>query len=179
MKWYLFLLISFCAAGYTYAQEEIISDSIRVIHRSVDPGLSGVEKPLIIDEPFSMDEVNLIDKSMFHQPLLPDYSSNLDFLKQLKSSGITTESHFTSGIVSPFFDFGKVFNQAIYSLNNHFSFGGNSFGAHSIFDRPKINSSIQDMSIKGASMFIQYKVSDKFKIQTRVSITNHPSPWGQ
>jgi hypothetical protein len=36
---------------------------------------------------------------------------------------------------------------------------------------------IQDMSIKGASMILQYKVSDKIKVQTRVSISTGQSPW--
>ena len=56
--------------------------------------------------------------------------------------------------------------------------GGNSFGAQSVFDRPKMNQAIQDMSIKGASMFMQYNVTDHFKVQTRISISNRRStPW--
>jgi hypothetical protein len=70
-----------------------------------------------------------------------------------------------------------VFNQATYQLNDKFSVGGNSFGAQSVFDRPKINSSINEMSTKGASMFMQYKVSKNFKVETRVSVSSHKSPW--
>ncbi len=177
MKRFLFILISSCAVINTYAQEEIFSDSIPAIHRAVDGPMPEIKIPSNFNDSFSTDEINLIDRSMFLQPLLPDYSGNLDFLKHINTPGLTTNSVFTTGIISPFLTYGNVFNQAIYKATNRFSFGGNSFGAQSIFDQPKLNTSIQDMSIKGASMFIQYKVSDKFKIQTRVSITNHSSPF--
>jgi len=78
---------------------------------------------------------------------------------------------------SPFFTSGKIFNQAIYRVNDRFSFGGNSFGTQSVFDQPALNPAIQIMSTKGASMFLQYKVSKNFKIETRVSVSNHDSPW--
>lgn len=78
---------------------------------------------------------------------------------------------------SPFFSSGKIFNQATYRVNNRFSFGGNSFGAQSVFDQPALNPAIQNMSTKGASMFMQYKVSKNFKIETRVSVSNHNSLW--
>jgi hypothetical protein len=37
---------------------------------------------------------------------------------------------------------------------------------------------MNDFSVKGASMFMQYKVSDKFKVQTRISISNGHAPPG-
>ena len=61
--------------------------------------------------------------------------------------------------------------------SDKFSFGGNSFGAQSVFDKPRMNSSINDMCTKGASMFMQYKVSKNIKVETRVSVSSHQSPW--
>jgi hypothetical protein len=160
------------------AQEEIIFDSIPKIQIEDKTKVLNIEKPLRFENSFSMDEIDLFDEVLFNQPLLPDYSKNLDLKKYLNFSKSSTGSFSTAGyIVSPFYTNGMVFNQATYQLSDKFSVGGNSFGAQSVFDRPKINSSINDMSTKGASMFMQYKVSKNFKVETRVSVSSHKSPW--
>jgi len=174
MKRFIFFLISFCTAVSAYSQEEIILDSITKIQKEVAVRELNLEKPLLLENSFSSGEINSLDKYLFNQSLLPDYNKNLDFKKNLNFSKSTIESFSTNGfIVSPFFINGVVFNQAIYRLSNKFSFGGNSFGAQSVFDIPKINSSINDMSTKGASMFMQYKVSKNIKVETRVSVSGH------
>ena len=178
MKRFIFLLISSCAVLFAYAQEEIVLDTIPKIQDGLRVKELNLEKPLLFENSFSIGEINMIDKSMFNQPLLPDYNKNLDFKKYLNYSKSSTESFSTVGyIVSPFYTNGMVFNQATYRLSDKFSFGGNSFGAQSVFDTPRVNSSINDMSTKGASMFMQYKVSKNFKVETRVSVTSHKSPW--
>jgi len=138
-----------------------------------------MERPLNFDETDFPIEFNLLDASIFKQPLLPDYNKNLDFIKYLKPSKTTGFSNYAEWTsFNPIYPYGHVFNQSSYQVNSRISVGGNSFGARSAFEPPKLNSSIQDMSIKGASMFIQYKVNDSFRIQTRVSISNRPStPW--
>ena len=177
MKRGLFILIFSCAVIYTYAQEKIIFDSIPATHRAFDDRVPEMKIPLDFDDTLSTDKINLIDETGLHFPPLPTYSANLDFLKQLKFQEISTTTRF-SNVISPFLNTGYVFNQAIYKVSNRFSFGGNSFGAQSIFDQPKLNSSIQEMNVKGASLFMQYKVSNAFKIETRVSVTNYRSPFG-
>jgi len=178
MKRFLLLAISSCAMLIASAQEEIVLDSIPKIKNELEVRQLSMEKPLVFDDSFSIDGISLFDHSMFNQPLLPDYTKSLDMKKYLSSSRLTTESYSITGFgLSPFFINGNVYNQASYKLNNRFSFGGNSFGVQSIFDKPRMNSSIQEMSIKGASMFMQYKVSKNFKVETRVSVTNHQSPW--
>jgi hypothetical protein len=117
-------------------------------------------------------DLNLIDKSQFTKPLLPDFTKNLDFKNYHRFSTYTGSSFYTFGL-SPFPVAGVIFNQSVFLLNDRFSFGGTSFGAQSIFDQPKLNQGIQDMSIRGASMFLQYKVSKNFKVEGRVSISNH------
>jgi len=178
MKRFILFLISSCAAVFTYSQEEILLDSIPKIQRDVAVKELYLEKPLLFENEFSIGEINLVDKSMFNQPLLPDYSKNLDLKKYLNLTKFSTESFSTMGyIASPFYTNGMVFNQAIYRLSDKFSFGGNSFGAQSVFDKPRMNPTINDMSTKGASMFMQYKVSKNFKVETRVSVSSHQSPW--
>jgi hypothetical protein len=178
MKRFIIFLISFCAVLFGYAQKEIVLDTIPKIQVGMGVKELNLERPLLFENSFSMGEINLIDKSMFNQPLLPDYSKNLDLKKYLNYSKSSTESFSTvEYIVSPFYSNGIVFNQATYRLSDRVSFGGNSFGAQSVFDAPRINSSINDMSTKGASMFMQYKVSKNFKVETRVSVATHKSPW--
>lgn len=178
MKRFILMIISSCVMLFASAQEEIVLDSIPKIQHENEVWKPAMNKPLLFDESFSLGKANLVRESMFDQPLLPDYRRNLDFKKDLgKFSEPGFSSYSTGFSIHPFFSSVQVFNQSTYRLNDHFSFGGNSFGAQSVFDQPKINQTIQDMSTKGASMFIEYKVSDKFKVQTRVSISNHSTPW--
>lgn len=178
MKRFVLLIISFCAVLFSYAQKEIVLDTIQGSKSERKVLQLSDERPYLLDDSFLNSDFNSIDRSLFHQPLLPDFSKNLDFSKYLNSSVISSESFSVSGFgISPFYSNGAVFNQSSYRLSDRFSIGGSSFGAHSVFEQPRLNSGIQDMSVKGASMFMQYKVSKKFKIETRVSVSNHQSPW--
>lgn len=180
MKQLLFILIFSCAALYSFAQEKIILDSIPRGISNYETGKLNMELPLNFNEPFSLEQFNQFDPLLFNQPLLPDYNKNLDFKKLLSPQVVTSTYYsFSQPLYYPFYTNGTVFNQATYRINDKLSFGGNSFGAQGIFDKPQVNPAIQNMSTKGASMFMQYKVSKNFKIETRVSVTNHQqSPWG-
>ncbi|MGQ8335385.1 hypothetical protein ACUNWD_02470 [Sunxiuqinia sp. A32] len=79
-------------------------------------------------------------------------------------------------VFSPFIDSFSLTNQAHYKLNDKLILGGNSFSANSIFNPLPLNPNIKDMSIRGASMFLQYKVSDKVKIGGSFSISNQNNP---
>lgn len=177
MKRFVLLIISSCVMLLAYAQEEISLDSIPKIRIDANVNQLSHEKPLLFDDSFPMERISLFDQSMFHQPLLPDYNKNLDFIKHLNASGLSTGSFSTGFGISPFYSSTNIYNQAIYKVTDHFSIGGNSFGAQSVFDHPKMNPAIQEMSLKGASMLLQYKFSNNLKVQTRVSISNHRSPW--
>jgi len=173
MRRFIILLISSCAALFVSAQEEIFSDSILRKQGEIKVRQPIVEQTLNFDETVFPKEFGLLDVTIFNQPLLPDYNKNLDFIKYLKPMNPTSFSRYSTGPSFNFaFPFGHIFNQSSYQVNNRLLIGGNSFGARSVFEPPKMNSTIQDMSIKGASMFIQYKVSDNLKVQTRVSISN-------
>lgn len=138
-----------------------------------------MERMLNFNEKSFSEEITFPDISIFNQPLLPDYNKNLEFSKYLNPKRISFSTAYSVGFSNhSIFSFGHVFNQSAYQLIDRLMIGGNSFGARSIFEAPKLNSSIHDMSIKGASMFMEYKVTDKFKVQTRVSVSNgNNSPW--
>lgn len=176
MKTLVSILIFSCVALVSFSQEKIIFDSIP--KPKVAKGELLFESPLILENPLPVVKLNMVDPGIFKQPLLPDYNKILDIKKNLllfKSTG-SSDLDMRFGY-SPFFSSGKIFNQASYRVSDKFSFGGNSFGAQSVFDRPTMNPAVQNMSTKGASMFMQYKVSKNFKIETRVSVSNHESPW--
>jgi len=179
MKQVLFILIFSMVALIGSAQEKIINDSIPANVYPEENSKLNMELPINFAEPFSFEKFNFLDPSVFKQPLLPDYSKNLDF-KKLIGPQVTSSSYYTFSqpLYYPLYTNGTVFNQATYRINDRLSFGGNSFGAQSIFDKPQMNPAIQNMSTKGASMYMQYKVSKNFKIETRVSVTNHQSQWG-
>lgn len=167
----LALLLFFCLSlTILNAQENIKNDSLKISLEPVTdiPQISG---SLLLPEYLSM-----VDLSIFRQPLLPDYNKNLDFSNYLFSK-ITHNTFAYTGFSSAL-AWGQVFNQSTLQLNDKILIGGNSFGARSIHDQPRLNPSVNDFSIKGASMFMQYKVSDKFKVQTRISISNRPSSPG-
>jgi hypothetical protein len=178
MKRFVLFFISSCAMLLASAQEEIVLDSLKIKHSAQEISSPDIDRPLLIEKSFTLNKLNISDQSLFNQPLLPNYNINFDFSKPLKSS-IYSSEYFsvTSFWPSPYYTNGTVFNQAMYRLNDRFSFGGNSFGAQSVFDLPQMNPSMQNMSTKGASMFFQYKVSKNLKIETRVNISNHQSPW--
>ena len=175
MRRIISLFIFSCAVLYLSAQEKIFSDSIPKKHPEIIIGQPIIERPLNFAGSFNSGEVNLIDYSLFRQPLLPVYK-NLDFIKYLNLSKTTNTSYYSSYSFDYRFPMGNVFNQSTFQLNDRILIGGNNFGAQGIGELPKLNSSIQDMSIKGASMFMQYKVSDHFRVETRVSISNHNPP---
>ena len=179
MTRFILILISSCAVFFVSAQEDFFSDSISKKHPELLIRQPRMEKTLMPNATTFPMEINSLNYSILDQPLLPAYNKNLDFLKYLNPSKEIRPSYsFSATSFNPIFSFGLVFNQSTYRLNDHFLIGGNSFGAQSVFEPPKLNSAIQDMSIKGASMFMQYKVTDHFKVETRISISNGRStPW--
>ncbi len=79
-------------------------------------------------------------------------------------------------VASPFFRNGAIFSGATYKLNDKLQLGGYSFGANSIFSAPMPNQGMNNFDTRGATMFMQYKVSKNFKIETRVSVTQGKGP---
>jgi len=178
MKRFVLTFISSCVMLLAFAQEEIVLDSISKIKKGGTINNLNLITPSTFDDSFSPEGLNLFEPFRLNQPILPFFNKNRDFSGHLNTSQVSSDSYLITGFgFSPFFSTGKIFNQATYRLNDRFLLGGNSFGAQSVFDMPRINSSIQNMNWKGASMFLQYKVSKSVKVEGRVSISNRPNPW--
>ena len=179
MRRFILLLIFSCVVFFVSAQEKIYYDSIANKYPKLLIRQPSMDKTVKFDDTAFPDEVNSLNYSIFDQPFLSTYNKNLDFIKYLNPAKVINYSYsFAESSFNPVFPFGRVFNQSAYQLNDRIIMGGNSYGAQSVFDRSKINSTIQDMSIKSASMFMQYKVTDHFKVQTRISISNgRYTPW--
>ena len=160
-----------------YAQEKVVVDSISGNQKNIDRLHLSVGKPSFYDDGISIEKFSLVEPFSFKQPLLPDYSKNLDIKNLINPTSLTSGSYSLSGYgFSPFLFSGNVFNQANYRVSDRFTLGGNSFGIRSILEPPRMNSSIQNMSTKGVSMYMQYNVSKNIKVETRVSISNHSYP---
>lgn len=72
---------------------------------------------------------------------------------------------------SPFVRNGTVFSAGEYQFSDKFKIGGFSYGANSVFSAPLPKQGLNNnYDFNGASMFMQYKVSKNFKIETRVNV---------
>ena len=168
----IILLIFFLNVFFCYSQENR-KDSI------VANNFEGMEKELFYDQfpvyPGSLSGDFLQFKPSFLNPLfLPETNWKIDFnaLENPFAPAITSSMVYG---YQPFFGSFSIMNQARYQINNRLSIGGNSFSGSSIFDPVPLNRPFNERNINGASMFLEYKVSKKFKIETRVTVTNRES----
>lgn len=116
------------------------------------------------------------------EPLkLPDFDFKKELLKRYNFSvgEINTSNFSPLGLnysFSPIFRNGAVFSAASYQLGEKFVFGGYSFGANSIFSAPFPNQQMNQFDTRGSTLYLQYKVSKNFKIETRVNVTQGAGP---
>lgn len=160
-----------------FCQEIENSDTIKYNSHPINIELFNISRPFSIvdisdNENFGIRRIPLFEN--LYQPTFKPLLNFNDFAKISKSNySLRSFIDFQNNFIGTGF---HVFNEANYRLNEKFLFGGNNFGTGSILEPPLINQSINDMSLKGASMFLQYKVNDKFKVETRISITNKQFP---
>ena len=76
----------------------------------------------------------------------------------------------SSGITNPFYGNVMVLSSADYQLGSKFILGGYSYGANSIFGAPTLNNGMNNFDSYGSTLFLQYKVSKNFKIETRINV---------
>lgn len=120
------------------------------------------------------------------QPALPGFNEQFEFNKRysfhfdFNAFNGQTFSGFSTGsgipLYSPFYRNGMVLSEASYQLGNRFVLGGFSYGANSLFSAPFPNQGLNRFDSYGSTLFMQYKVSKNFKIETRVNVSqgNHP-----
>jgi len=171
--WLFFLTPSAFAQGLTEIAMPGI-DSLKSV-QSDRPG-SMLSIPLFNPEfPLSLSmELFTLDAPVFD--FKPYLQSNWKVEYQTYS-GFHPAGSFNLGsplMVSSLFHSGTLFNQATYSLNDKLKLGGNSFGVNSIHSAPLPHPSSNQWEMRGASMFMQYKVNKNFKIETRISVTGNP-----
>jgi hypothetical protein len=123
----------------------------------------------------------LDNSELMDMPQIPKYDFNLAIAQRfnINPTGMlrtSTFSGFMPGMygLSPFLRNGAIFSAASYQLNDKFTVGGYSFGANSVFSAPLPNQGMNNFDTHGSTLFMQYKVSKNFKIETRVSVTQGP-----
>lgn len=95
------------------------------------------------------------------------YTLSLATFPQVNYSSVTLHG---SDILSPFFYNAEMLSSEAYQLGDKFVLGGYSYGANSVFSAPPPNQNSSYFDTYGSTMFLQYKVSKKFKIETSISI---------
>ncbi len=176
MRKLIYLFILFCFSGAA-AQEgltplfpeqdstELAAERQIMYHQL----LNGTFDTELFSEPVQLPEFN------FQQELMKRWSYNPETtFHQVYFNGFHPSAF--GFFPSPFYSEGAVFSQEKYQLSDKFVIGGFSYGANSLFSAPLPGKGINDFDTRGATMFMQYKVSKNFKIETRVSVQQGPGP---
>lgn len=125
--------------------------------------------------------VSLQSSGLMDNIKLPEFDFNGELPKRYQFSAETfTTNQYQFNIYpggnsiltsSPFFTNGAVFSEAQYKFSDKFILGGYSFGTNSIFASPLPNQGMNNFNTRVSTLFMQYKVSKNFKIETRVSVS--------
>ena len=133
-------------------------------------------------------EYRQLISGQFNNDLLPEtvklsgFDLNTEFAKMysLNFNLYNFNSTFNSGIstgmmnpfYSPFYQNGMVLSEGAYQFSDNFSFGGFSYGANSMMSGPLMPTPGMDKFDRyGSTLFMQYKVSKNFKIETRFNVS--------
>ena len=123
-----------------------------------------------------------LENDLFSQQFeLPEFDFNAGLMNQwnLNFSDLASDPYFFGrfrpgnfGIhTSPFVREGTIFSAGEYQFSDKFKIGGYSYGANSVFSAPFPNQGLNNnYDFRGNTMFMQYKVSKNFKIETRVNV---------
>lgn len=99
------------------------------------------------------------------------YSVNLNYFAMKALPVSSFSSSMFHPVYSPFFANGKMLSEAAYQLGDKFVLGGYSYGMNSIFSAPLPANGMNQFDRYGSTLFMQYKISKNFKIETRVNVT--------
>lgn len=120
---------------------------------------------------FALPELN------FQEEYLNRYALNLDFaaISNYNLSGFSVGSMYS--FYSPYYRNATILSSAAYKLSDKFTLGGFSYGSNSIHSAPLPNQGMNNFDAYGSTLFMEYKVSKNFRIETRVNVQqggNHP-----
>jgi hypothetical protein len=179
LKNYIFFLFFFISLG-TFAQQGIIMMPLEQDSAQIE-----LEKQIEYRQLISGKQENAFFEPSFD---LPDFDTNYEYDKRyavhfnLFSLNNLPLTGFSTGMInpglSPFFQNGQVLSDAAYRLGDKFVLGGYSYGTNSMFSAPLPNQGMNNFDRYGSTMFLQYKVSKNFKIETRVNVQQGAHPPG-
>jgi len=107
---------------------------------------------------------------------LPKFDYKTEFVKRYSlnydnySFNSLPLTGFSLGMMGPFYQNGMVLSEAAYKVGDKFTFGGFSYGINPMMMPPPAPG-INNFNRYGSTMFMQYKVSKNFKIETRVNVS--------
>lgn len=175
----LLFLLFFISMG-TFAQQGIIMKPLEQDSAQIELERQLEYRQLISGKPQDQLFENNFD--------LPDFDLRYEFDKRYKihfdlfNLNSLPFNGFSTGMInpgfSPFYQNGKILSDAAYQLGNKFVLGGYSYGINSMFSAPLPNQGMNNFDRYGSTMFLQYKVSKKFKIETRVNVSQGARPPG-
>jgi hypothetical protein len=179
MKRFIIWIFTFLIYQFLAAQEPVKiqvpdKDSVRIELPSLfEPGIELPDykevNPLYLDLKTKLD-IPAFDFSRYLHSRwnIHYFIFNNEFL-----SGI---NRFTSpgSFFSPFGVEGVILNQAVYQVSDKVIIGGNNFGMNSLLNSPLNYPGSGRYNIRGASLFMEYKVTKNFRIGGSVSVSGNP-----
>lgn len=81
----------------------------------------------------------------------------------------------SASFISPYFGNATIISQGAYQLGNRFTFGGFNYGVNSPLRAP-LPGPFGKFDNYGSTIFMQYKVSKNFKIETRINVQQGGHP---
>ena len=147
---------------------------------SINPGLkTGATAPLLYQPGLTSTGLN------FEFQDIPAFTPKItappfDLSAYLKNRWVVT---YTSGNGLPFFPsalfftpvWGTLFNQAVFQASDKLKIGGNSFGINSLLHAPLPSGNGGNYDYRGISVFMEYKVTNNFRIGGSISVAGHPN----
>jgi len=104
-----------------------------------------------------------------------EYLSRYAFSFNMASLGGLPATGFSLGSMTPFYpgfyQNGMILSEGAYNISDKFTFGGYSYGANSVMSAPLPNQGMNKFDNYGSTLFMQYKVTKNFKIETRVNVS--------
>ena len=171
LKKIIFLLLTFVSMAGT-AQQGILMMPLEQDSAQIELGkqieyrqlISGQMPAGLISEKIELPGFN------FNEELARRYSLNLNLYSfgGIPMTGISTGSMYP--FFSPFYQNGMVLSEGAYNFGGKFTFGGFSYGANSMMSAPLPNQ-MDKFDNYGSTLFMQYKVSKNFKIETRINVS--------
>ena len=143
----------------------------------MDSALIGVERQIEYQQLISGQIPN---EMLFEKMELPKFDFQTEFSKryslnyEMYSFNSLSLSGFPIGMMSPFYQNGMVLSEAAYKIGDKFTLGGFSYGMNHMMMMPPPAPGINNFNRYGSTMFMQYKVSKNFKIETRVNVSQGP-----